>query len=165
MVTNIMFARTGEMDPSDLISAGVAGMTGGVAFALLAVRAAPEQIEKVALLYGMEGSPATGLYVHLIHSFAVGMVYAWIVGFETVRAFATRMTTGVVVGVTFGLLLWLVAASVLMPLWLGAVTSRSPPVPDFDRIFLAGHVVYGIILGAGYPFVLSRMPDAHGRRD
>jgi hypothetical protein len=51
-----------------------------------------------------------------------------------------------------------------MPLWLGAVTSRTLSVPDFDRVHLLGHVVYGIVLGAGYPLVPSRMPDAHGRR-
>ena len=51
-----------------------------------------------------------------------------------------------------------------MLLWLGAVTSRSPSIPDFDRVHLLGHVVYGIVLGAGYPLVPSRMPDAHGRQ-
>ena len=165
MVTSNTSTRTQEMGPSDLISAGVAGLTGGVAFALLTVRVAPEQIEKIALLYGMTESPAIGLYVHLVHSFAVGIVYAWVSGFDTIHGLATGVTTGVVVGVTFGLVLWLVAASVVMPLWLGAMTSRSPPVPNFDAVYLAGHVVYGILLGAGYPLILSRMPDAHGRRD
>jgi hypothetical protein len=163
MANRLRPPQTEKMGPNDFISAGVAGLVGGITFAMLAVGVAPEQINKIALLYGLQVSPPLGSFIHLIHSFAIGIIYAWVVSFETVHEFATRVIPGVIIGLAFGIVLWVVAASFLMPVWLNAVTSRSPPVPDFDLVYFAGHVVYGIVLGAGYPLMLSRMPDAHGR--
>jgi hypothetical protein len=139
-------------------------LTGGIAFTVLTVRVTPEQVGNVPLLYGVEESAPIGVFIHLVHSIAVGIIYAWGAGFDTLHDFATRVVPGVILGLAFGIFLWLVAASVLMPFWLGVVTSRSPSVPDFDLVYFVGHVVYGVILGGGYPLLLTRMPDAHGRR-
>lgn len=154
--------RSGEIGPDDLISAGVAGLVGGIAFAVLIVRVAPDQIDKIGALYGIRESPRLGLFVHINHSIVFGILYAWVVSVETLHRFAIRVAPGAILGLAFGIIVWLIAASILMPLWLGSVTSRSPQIPSVDLIFLAGHVAFGIILGVGYPLILSRMPDVHG---
>ena len=156
--------RSTEMRPDDLISAGVAGLIGGIVFAVLVVRTTPEQLHKVGLLYGMEEGSRIGLFLHLNHSIAFGLIYARIVNYEILHDYAIRVISGVIVGLAFSLVIWLVAASVLMPTWISAVTSRSPPIPNFDLIFLAGHVAFGVILGGGYPLILARMPDTSEKR-
>ena len=41
-----------------------------------------------------------------------------------------------------------------MLIWLSAVGfPMAPPLPNFNPMSLVGHVVYGVILGAVYPFV------------
>ena len=40
-----------------------------------------------------------------------------------------------------------------MPVWLG----MAEMVPAFDPMSLVGHVVYGVILGAGYPLEIGRL--------
>ncbi|WP_394338818.1 hypothetical protein [Halorussus rarus] len=41
-----------------------------------------------------------------------------------------------------------------MPLWLGAVGSpASPPFPNVNVQGLVGHLVYGLVVGAAFPYV------------
>ncbi len=164
MASNSRREWSSRMGPDDLISAGVAGLIGGIAFAVLTARTTPEQLQKVGLLYGLAGSPRIGLFLHLNHSIVFGIVYARVVSYEPLHGYATRVGPGVAVGIAFSVVVWLVAASVLMPTWISAVTSRSPPIPNFDLAFFAGHVVFGTVLGGGYPLLLSRMPGSSEER-
>ncbi len=55
-----------------------------------------------------------------------------------------------VAGLAYGIVLWIVLASFVMPAWVGAMTGMSPPVPDWNAQSLMGHAVYGVILGLLY---------------
>ncbi len=50
----------------------------------------------------------------------------------------------------YGVVLWVVLASFVMPAWVGAMTEMAPPVPDWNGQSLMGHAVYGVILGLLY---------------
>jgi len=65
--------------------------------------------------------------------------------------------TFAVLGAAYGVVLWLVAAPVLMPLWLGALGLDAQSVPNLDAASLAGHLVYGVVLGAAFAAVRARL--------
>lgn len=51
-------------------------------------------------------------------------------------------------GVLYGTALWLVAAAVVMPLWLGAVGfAGAPPLPNLNPTSLVVHLAFGAVLG------------------
>lgn len=52
-------------------------------------------------------------------------------------------------GVGWGVVLWLVAAGVVMPVWLTLVGVPAQ-VPNLSLHGLVGHVVWGTALGLGY---------------
>ena len=139
------------------ISAGIAGLAAGVVFGVIAGVLMPEMMGMVGALYGFEGSAVVGWIAHLVHSVIFGLIYAAIVSLEQFRTYAGRVSTGAGSGLVYGAVVWLVAAAIVMPLWIGAMTPATPPVPDFNVLSLIGHAVYGIILGAAYPLILVRM--------
>ena len=60
----------------------------------------------------------------------------------------------VVAGVVYGLVLAVVAAGILMPIWLSVVGFPTPPsVPNVTAPLLIRRAAYGALLGAFFPFV------------
>lgn len=90
--------------------------------------------------------------VHVGYSVAFALLYDWLANLTRLRRFAGRPTTGAALGAGFGVALWVanvvvawtVVTTYLLPL-LGTEGSLVGP--------LVGHVVYGIVLGAGYPLL------------
>ncbi len=56
---------------------------------------------------------------------------------------------GTVAGVAWGTVLWLVAAGVVMPIWLQVVGIPSP-LPNLPRLGFLSHALWGVILGGTY---------------
>lgn len=127
-------------------NAAIAALVAGVAMGLL-IQFVMGIMPVIGALYGFDGLVA-GWIAHLFHSVVFGLVYAAVVDRPTLAGYATRPGTGAVVGAGYGLVVWLVAAAVVMPLWLSAVGLPSPGVPNFDPQSLVGHLVFGAILGA-----------------
>jgi uncharacterized membrane protein YagU involved in acid resistance len=123
-----------------------AGVIAGVLFG--AVMPAEEMMPMVAALYGLDGV-AAGWAMHLVHSAVFGAVFAVIAG-VALRGWGERPALAPLPAALFGVVLWLVAASFVMPAWIGAVTEMAPPVPDWNWLSLVGHVVYGVGLGVVY---------------
>lgn len=84
-----------------------------------------------------------------------GLIYAGIVSFGQVRGYARRVTTVAGLGLVYGVVVWVIAASFVMPVWVGMMTVGSRAVPTFNPISLVGHTVYGVVLGASYPMILA----------
>lgn len=144
---------------SNWISAGIAGIAAGIVFGAMAGLMMPELMGMIGALYGFEGNAVVGWVAHLVHSVIFGLLYAAAVSLERLQRFAGRVSTGAGLGLAYGVVVWLVAASVVMPVWIGAMTGLSPSVPDFNVMSLVGHAVYGIVLGAAYPLILARMGE------
>jgi hypothetical protein len=139
--------------------AGIAGgLAGGVVFGLMMQIAMPMPVieEMIPALYTLGPGLGIGWAIHLFHSAVFGLLYAAIVRSGRLAEYASRLGTGAGLGIAYGLIVWVVAASFLMPAWIGAVTPMSPPVPDVNPMSALGHAVYGLLLGAVYPLIAGR---------
>lgn len=131
-------------------SGAIGGLVGGVVFGALMQMQMPMIMETaIPAMYGLEGL-TSGWVLHLFHSVVFGLLYAAVARTDAIAPYAGRVATGAGVGVAYGLVVWVVAASVVMPAWVGAMTPMSPPVPDFNPMSAVGHAVFGIVLGALY---------------
>ncbi|MHC3438693.1 histidine kinase [Natrialbaceae archaeon A-gly3] len=138
----------------------IGGIVGGLVFGvMMTMQMEMVIVEAIPGMYGLGPSGEIGWMIHMAHSAVLGVVFAAIVvlgglgdRFETSRSLA-------LVGLGYGLVLWLLLASFVMPAWVGAMTGMAPPVPDWNVESAMGHAVYGVLLGVVYA-VLTRRPDA-----
>ncbi len=121
---------------------GIAGLAGGLVFG--AMMQMMGMIPMVAMLVGST-STAVGWAVHLAISFAFG------VGFGAAVT-PQDLVANTLAGVAWGLVLWVVAALLVMRTVLGAPIQMDTAAMQS----LVGHLVYGAILGAGYSTVNAR---------
>ncbi len=98
----------------------------------------------IGALYGIE-VPVVALVTHEFHSVVFGLVYAAVLGV----AGATRAVDRLGIGVGAGLLLWLFAAGLVMPLWLELVGVGSE-FPLLTLPSLAGHLAWGTTVATCY---------------
>lgn len=130
----------------------VGGLAGGLLFGIMISMMMTEVMESaIPALWGLQGGIA-GWFIHMVNSAIFGVVFAAIVGY----GLKDRVTYGrsIGVGLVYGLVLWIVAAAMVMPIWLQAVGfAGAPAFPNFDVMSLVGHLVYGLVLGAVYPAV------------
>ncbi len=132
-------------------------MAGVVMGIMLQVMMTPVIAKAIPALYGMDGL-VVGWIAHLFHSLVLGLVFGAIVtSLPALREYANQVTTSAGLGIAYGVVVWIIAAAIVMPIWLSAVGfPGAPPLPNFNPMSLLGHVVYGVILGALFPIVLNR---------
>lgn len=111
----------------------------------------------IPALYGSDGL-VVGWVAHLFHSLVFGLLFvAVVLSSRSLRRYSGRVTTSAGLGIGYGVVVWIVAAVIVMPIWLSAVGfPEAPPLPNFDPMSLVGHVVYGAILGALFAVVRNR---------
>jgi hypothetical protein len=136
----------------------VAGIAGAAAMALLvSLMNARTLAVAIPALYTLAPPPsgALGWAVHLSHGAVFGVGFA---ALARVAPVAVTTPRSVGVGVAYGAALWVVAAGLLMPVWLRAVGfPQAPPVPNLAPPSLLWHAVFGAVLGAAYPAVVDRL--------
>ena len=139
------------------VAGAVGGLVAGVAMGvLLQVMMTPVIVAAIPALYGANG-PVAGWAAHLVHSVVFGLIYAGVASNTLLSRYADDLGTGAGLGVAYGVVVWIVAAAIVMPVWLGAVGfPNTPPLPNFNPMSLVGHVVFGLILGVGYAYVVER---------
>ncbi|MFD1685163.1 DUF6789 family protein [Halobellus litoreus] len=125
----------------------VAGVIAGVVMgALMVMQMRPVLEVAIPSMYFLSGG-AAGFTIHVAHGAVLGVVFAAIASTQT------DLTTvkSLALGVGYGVVLWVVLAVLVMPVWLSAVGSpANPPLPNVNVTSLVGHVVYGAVLGAVY---------------
>ncbi|MFB6361831.1 MAG: sensor histidine kinase [Halobacteriales archaeon] len=124
--------------------AGVlAGVVMGTVFALTA-----DVLPVIGALYGTR-DPAIGWVTHLFHSVMFALIFVAIARHPAVQE--SVYTTGRfgMAGLVWGTVLWLVAAGLIMPLWLQVVGVPSP-FPNLPRIGFISHALWGSVLGTSY---------------
>jgi len=102
----------------------------------------------VGTLYGVE-SPVIGWVTHLFHSVVFGLLFATACTIPRIVGVTKSFRGMTALGVAWGVLLWFVAAGLVMPVWLMAVGADAT-IPSFSPIGLVSHVVWGAILGGLY---------------
>ncbi len=137
--------------------AAIAGLAGGLVFGAMMQLLMPDILEMaIPGMFGLGPSLAIGWGIHLVNGAVFGLVYAAIARFDPLAAYAEGLPSGIGLGIVYGVVIWAIAASIVMPLWVGAMTPMSPPVPDVNPASLVGHAVFGAILGALYPLLSAR---------
>ena len=64
------------------------------------------------------------------------------------RRYARSFGPVVGLGAAYGVVLWIVAAGVVMPVWMGAVGMAAPAIPYLVPMGFVTHLVYGVVLAA-----------------
>jgi two-component sensor histidine kinase len=133
--------------PLDLVRVSAAAMLAAVVMGLPANEIAG-LMSTVGSLYGIEDQ-LVGWTTHLFHSVVFGLFFATGCTLPRVSAIADSLRGSVALGVAWGVVLWLVAAAVVMPVWLAAV-GVDATIPTLSPVWLGGHVLWGVVLGGLY---------------
>lgn len=107
-------------------------------------------------LYGLAPppNPIAGWVVHLFHSAGFGIIFGGLLRTEALADTVGSLLKSMGFGLVYGIVIWVVAAALLMPLWLSAVGfPEAPPFPNFAVPSLLWHAVFGLVLGALIPLV------------
>jgi hypothetical protein len=142
-----------ETGTVDWTTAVFAGLGAGIVMGLM-IQFVMGIMPVIGALYGAEGL-VTGWVAHLVHSVVFALVFAAAVSRPPLSKYAESPVSAAGLGLVYGVLLWVVAAAIVMPIWMGAVGLPSPGVPNLNPQSLVGHVVFGVLLGGLYA-VLSR---------
>jgi hypothetical protein len=133
----------------------VGGLVGGVVMGTIISVMSPATINlAIAALYGLAPPPngIAGWVAHMSHSAIFGVIFAAI---AAGAGFGGSVGRSAIAGLIWGFVLWVVAANIVMPIWLNAV--GFPGGPTLLGFALPGslipHLVYGVLLGIVYPFV------------
>jgi len=140
---------TTELTAHSNWKAGVlGGLGGGLVFGIMMSMMMPNIVEMaIPGMYGLQGGLA-GWTIHMAHSAVLGVVFAGLAGAASQLTETAGKT--VLFGVVYGIVLWAVLATFVMPAWVGAMLPMNPPVPDVNPMSLVGHAVYGGLLGVLY---------------
>lgn len=133
----------------------VGGLFGGALMGvLLSVLMTPVIENAIPALWGLSGGFA-GWIIHMSNAAILGVGFAAIA--KARPKYASSVGQSTALGAIYGVVLWVVLAALVMPVWLGAVGfAGAPALPNFDPMSLVGHLVYGIALGATYPLIRNR---------
>jgi hypothetical protein len=117
----------------------------------------------IAALYGFEGSLVVGWIAHLVHGTVFGVVFAAVLSDPGLAGIERWVWKTGVAGVVYALVLSVVGAGFVMPVWLGLVGAGSAEVPTITTPSVAWHLVYGLVLGVLYAFAAESGPAVPGR--
>ena len=126
------------------IKSGInAGLIAGVVFG--AMIGMMGMLPMIAMLIKSE-SAVLGFVLHLVFSAIIGGTFGLIFGHA-----ALNKGAGVLLGLLYGAIWWILGPLVIMPVWLGmglqlSVAGMTMAIPS-----LWGHLVFGFILGLIYP--------------
>jgi len=139
---------------ADNWKAGVAGgLAGSIVFGLIMTYLIPAPMLAVVIpsMYGLAppAAPVAGWIIHLSHGAVLGVGFAALLALRP--AIGERTGSALGAGAAYGLVVWLVLAVFVMPVWLSAVGSpANPPLPNVSALSAIGHLAYGVALGAAY---------------
>jgi fucose 4-O-acetylase-like acetyltransferase len=145
-----------EESTNEWVGGVLAGIVGSIVMgALMVVQMRPVLEMAIPALYGIAGpAGAVGFTIYVVHGAIFGLVFAALLSLGQLRGYADAVGRSVGLGIGYGVVIWVVAAAILMPVWLSAVGfPGAPPVGNFNTTSLVGHAVFGAVLGAVYPFV------------
>jgi signal transduction histidine kinase/uncharacterized membrane protein YagU involved in acid resistance len=135
------------VDSAGLGAAIVAGVAGGVTMGVFS-QLLTGLLPIIGALYGVS-DPFVGWISHLFHSVVFALLFATGYAHFRERFPIGRTATGGLLGVGWGVILWLVAAGVIMPFWLRLV-GMPAVLPNLTVVGLVAHLVWGVTVGLLY---------------
>jgi two-component system OmpR family sensor kinase len=146
-----------------LVVTCLAAIVAGVPYAIVS-ELLGGSVAGIGVFYGTV-DPVVGWLTHQFHSVVFGFMYVGILSLALDRY---RNTTGtyVGIGVLWSVVVWLVAASFVAPIWLQLLDIPAS-IPNFSTRLLLSHLAWGLSLGAltalGYEYVVPRLVDRDRR--
>lgn len=108
----------------------------------------------IAGLYGQSGNLIAGWIAHLVHGTLFGIIFALLMADPGLYRITDWHWKTIIAGIIYGLMLAIVGAGFIMPVWLGIVGFPTPPlIPNVTTSMLIWHLIYGIVLGGLFPFL------------
>jgi len=141
------------VEPTALRDVSIAALLAGLAMGGI-LQTYANTIPVIGSLYGV-GNVAVGWVTHLFHSVVFGVLFAAALRRPPLRNRVDSPVSTVGAAVAFGFGLAVVAAGLVMPLWLTAVGVPAP-VPRIFPAGVVGHVVWGLVLGGVYWVLVRR---------
>lgn len=151
------------------LAGALGGLVGAAAFGGVMWLVNPEFLRSsIPALYGLEPRGVFGWSVHLLHGAVLGLVFGAIVSLDLTRealaptdpdqlgpgGVGTRL---VAAGVAFGITVWAVIPVLTLPaLTRVADEERFGVLSVAGTESLAGHAVFGLLLGVVYALIVSR---------
>lgn len=146
-----------ELNDKTVVIGVFCGTLAGALFGSM-VTATP-MMANLGALFG-EG-PNVGWGVHLTASGLFGLLYAVVASISAVSRYASNVLTGTLVAAIYGIALWLVGGSLVVPAVFGGSVAY-----EIDGLSFLGHLIYGGLLGASFATALhSSVPILPTTRD
>lgn len=152
------------LDSAHLLVTLGASILAGVAYGLVADWFGGS-VAAIGVFYGIS-DPVVGWLTHEFHSAVFAFVFAALVSFTPDR-YRDHVPAYVGIGIAWAVVLWVVAAGVVAPVWL-TLLGRPTPIPNLSVMLLWSHLAWGVSLGAltalGYRYVtpfLTRVRGGH----
>jgi hypothetical protein len=106
----------------------------------------------IAGLYGFSGNLVAGWIAHLVHGSLFGVVFAVILADPGLHGLTDDRRRTLVAGIAYGLVLAVIGAGIVMPIWLWSVgVTPQPSIPHVAGATLTWHLVYGLVLATLFP--------------
>ena len=141
----------------------VAGLIGGIIFGIMMqmmTAPTPEggQMPMMAMVAKVvrADSVAVGWLYHLFNSAVIGGIFGWLLGTRS-HTFGAGLGWGAVYGFAW----WIMGGLILMPLLLGMppfAPLQMAPMRPVAMGSLAGHLIYGVVLGGGLAMLTRGIP-------
>jgi uncharacterized membrane protein YagU involved in acid resistance len=125
----------------------LAGLGGGVVFGMM--MAMMGMLPMVGMLVGQENA-TVGFVVHMLISAGIGGAYG-----VAASRLPQNTVTALVAGAVNGVVWWVLGALIMMPLMLG-MGEMVFVVGEMQWMSLLGHLVYGVITGVLFLFLMRR---------
>jgi len=112
--------------------------------------------DAIAGLYGQQGSLLAGWLAHLIHGTIFGVLFAAVLADPGVVDVPHSARAMALAGTVFGLVLGVVGAGFVLPMWFSAINPGTMSVPTITTPLLIWHALYGVVLGLGFALLERR---------
>lgn len=140
-------AQTGS-PVAALVGGTLVGIIGGAAMGWIWNWFRPFIVQQaVPGMYNLQGA-LIGWVAHIVHSALFGVLFTVLITQTVLAKRASSLLRRVAFGVAYGILLWAVAAGIVLPLALSiSDIPAAPLVPNLHPSGLLAHLVYGLIIG------------------
>jgi uncharacterized membrane protein YagU involved in acid resistance len=130
-----------------IVKGVIAGLIGGVVFGMM--MAMMGMLPMIGMLVGQENA-TVGFLVHMLISAGIGGTYGVIAS-----RLPQNVITALIAGAVNGVVWWVLGALIMMPLMLG-MGEMVFVVGEMQWMSLLGHLIYGVITGLAFLFLVKR---------
>lgn len=145
-----------------VVAGAAAGLLGGAVFGAF-MRLELGVFPAIGALYtGGQPSLAVGVAAHLFHSAVFGIALSKLMStdFAEELQLSSDPARELLTGASFGFIIWVGAAVLLMPVWLQSVGfPPAPAAPNLSTGSLFGHVLYGSVAALSYSHILTHLEE------